>query len=90
MHNTHAFFPKGIADLRYSSETPTFCKNYLAMSNADVSSGKPIAVWSQSVSGVNAINPLVAFYDIHYAIAIMLQKLKNWFYKSVIVQNRWQ
>jgi hypothetical protein len=27
--------------------------------------GKPIAVWSQSISGVSAINPLVAFYDIH-------------------------
>jgi hypothetical protein len=30
-----------------------------------VTGGKPIAVWSQSISGVNAINPLVAFYDIH-------------------------
>jgi hypothetical protein len=38
----------------------------LPMSNtADVTGGKPIAVWSQSISGVNAINPLVAFYDIH-------------------------
>jgi hypothetical protein len=27
--------------------------------------GKPIAVWSQSTLGVSAINPLVAFYDIH-------------------------
>jgi hypothetical protein len=36
------------------------------MSNtADVTGGKPIAVLSQSISGVNAINPLVAFYDIH-------------------------
>jgi hypothetical protein len=36
------------------------------MSNtADVKSGKPIAVWLQSISGANAINPLVAFYDIH-------------------------
>jgi hypothetical protein len=26
---------------------------------------KPIAVWSQSISGVSKINPLVAFYDIH-------------------------
>jgi hypothetical protein len=32
---------------------------------ADVTDGKPIAVWSQSTSGVSAINPLVAFYDIH-------------------------
>jgi hypothetical protein len=27
--------------------------------------GKPIAVLLQSISGISAINPLVAFYDIH-------------------------
>jgi hypothetical protein len=32
---------------------------------ADVTGGKPIAVILQSISGVSAINPLVAFYDIH-------------------------
>jgi hypothetical protein len=32
---------------------------------ADVIGGKPIAVLLQSFSGVTAINPLVAFYDIH-------------------------
>jgi hypothetical protein len=32
---------------------------------ADVTGGKPIAVLLQSISGVSAINPLVAFYDIH-------------------------
>jgi hypothetical protein len=43
---------------------PTFYQNYIAMSNtADVTGGKPIADWSQSIS--DAINPLVAFYDIH-------------------------
>jgi hypothetical protein len=31
---------------------------------ADVTGGKPIALL-QSISGVSAINPLVAFYDIH-------------------------
>jgi hypothetical protein len=36
------------------------------MSNtAELTDGKPMAIWSQSISGVNAINPLVAFYDIH-------------------------
>jgi hypothetical protein len=37
---------------------------YLAMRNntADVTGGKPIAVWTQCISGVRAINP---FYDIH-------------------------
>jgi hypothetical protein len=63
---------RGISDippkrhLRYSSETPTFYQYYLAMSNtADVTNGKPIAVWSQSILAVNTINLLVAFYDIH-------------------------
>jgi hypothetical protein len=32
---------------------------------ADVTGGKPIAVLLQSISAVSAINPLVAFYDIH-------------------------
>jgi hypothetical protein len=35
------------------------------MNTADVTGSKPIAIWSQSLSGVSAINPLVAFYDIH-------------------------
>jgi hypothetical protein len=32
---------------------------------ADVTGGKPIAVLLQSISGVTAVNPLIAFYDIH-------------------------
>jgi hypothetical protein len=32
---------------------------------ADVTDGKPIAVLLQSILGVSAINPLVAFYDIN-------------------------
>jgi hypothetical protein len=32
---------------------------------ADVTGGKPIVIFLQSISGVSAINPLVAFYDIH-------------------------
>jgi hypothetical protein len=32
---------------------------------ADVIGGKSIAVLLQSISGVSAINPLVAFFDIH-------------------------
>jgi hypothetical protein len=51
---------------RYSSETPIFYQNDLAMRNtADATGDKPIAVLSQSISGLNAINPLIAFYDIH-------------------------
>jgi hypothetical protein len=50
-HTTHAPSPKGKKrHLRYSSETLTFYQNYLAMRNtADVTGGKPIAVWSQSI-----------------------------------------
>jgi hypothetical protein len=32
---------------------------------ADVISGTAIAVWFQSISGVNAVGPLAAFYDIN-------------------------
>jgi hypothetical protein len=32
---------------------------------ADVTGGKPIAALLQSIPGVSAINPSVAFYDIH-------------------------
>jgi hypothetical protein len=42
----------------YSFETSTFYKNYLAMRNtADVTGGEPIAIYSQSISGVSAFNP---------------------------------
>jgi hypothetical protein len=43
-----------------------FYQNLLVMKNtADVTGGYPIAVLLQSITGVIAINPLVAFYDIH-------------------------
>jgi hypothetical protein len=43
-----------------------FYQSKLAVKNtADVTGGKPIAVLLQSISGVSAINPLIAFYDIH-------------------------
>jgi N-acyl-D-aspartate/D-glutamate deacylase len=56
--------PEGVNQrhLRYSSEIPTFYQNYLAMRNtAGVTGGKSIAI----ISGRDAVNPLVAFYDIH-------------------------
>jgi hypothetical protein len=67
LHTIHALSPKEQQrHLNYSSETSTFYQNYLAMSNAaNVAGGKPITVWSQSFSDVNAMNPLVAFYDNH-------------------------
>jgi hypothetical protein len=35
------------------------------MNTAEVTGDKPIAFSSLSISGVSAIDPLVAFYDIH-------------------------
>jgi hypothetical protein len=54
---------RGISDI---APRPTFYQNYLAVRNsADVTGGRPNAVWSQFISGVNAINPIVALFDIH-------------------------
>jgi hypothetical protein len=44
---------------------PRFYKNKLARNTADGTGGKPIVVLLQSISGVSASNPSVAFYDIH-------------------------
>jgi hypothetical protein len=54
---------RDVSDIIFS-ETPTFYQNYLAMKNTAELTGKPIAVCSQSISGVNDVGPLVAFYDI--------------------------
>jgi hypothetical protein len=40
---------------------------------ADLTGGKTLAVVLQSISGVSAINPLVAFYDIHGG-----KRIVNW------------
>jgi hypothetical protein len=54
------------AKKRYILLWSLFYENDISLRNiADVTGGKPIAVWSQSISGVSAINRLVAFYDIH-------------------------
>jgi hypothetical protein len=46
--------------IRYSPEATTFYQNELNMRDiADVTGGKPIAVWLQPISGVCADNPLV-------------------------------
>jgi hypothetical protein len=37
---------------------------------ADVTGGKPIVVLLQYISGVSAINTLVAFYDIHGVLVL--------------------
>jgi hypothetical protein len=43
---------------------PRFTKIIAMRNTADVTGGKH-AAWSQSISGTNGINPLIAFYDIH-------------------------
>jgi hypothetical protein len=39
---------------------------------ADVTGGKPIAILLQSISDISAINPLVAFYNIHGGKRVVL------------------
>jgi hypothetical protein len=41
--------------------------------------GKPIAVLLQYISGVSALNPLVAFYDIHG---------RKWHYSFILSTTR--
>jgi hypothetical protein len=54
LHTYHSrFILKGVAEASQIFETPTFYQNYFAMRNtADVTGGKPIAVWSHSILGV--------------------------------------
>jgi hypothetical protein len=61
-------------NLSYSSETPTFYQNELAIRNtADVTGGKPIAIWSQSFSGVSDVIPFVTS-----------MKETEWCYSSIL------
>jgi hypothetical protein len=54
---------RGVSDI---APRPTFYQNYLTVRNtADVTGSNPIVVWSQSISGVNAINPIVTLYDVN-------------------------
>jgi hypothetical protein len=57
LHTYHShFIPEGVAEASH-----TFLQDAYVLPNLS----KPIAVWSQSILGVNAINPSFAFYDIH-------------------------
>jgi hypothetical protein len=33
---------------------------------SDMAGGKPMAISTQTITGVSAVNPVVAFYDIHW------------------------
>jgi hypothetical protein len=59
------FIPEGVAEASKIFLRDVLPKLLAMWNTADVTDGKPIAVLLQSLSGVSAINPLVAFYDIH-------------------------
>jgi hypothetical protein len=62
----HALSPKEVAEASQIFLQDTLVLPKLVMRNtADVIGGMPVAVFLQSISGVSAINPVVAFYDIH-------------------------
>jgi hypothetical protein len=67
IHKYHSrFIPGGVAEVSQIFLRDTHVLPKFVMRNtADVTGGKPIAVLLQSISGLSAINPLVAFYDIH-------------------------
>jgi hypothetical protein len=67
IHTYHSrFISEGVAEASQIFLRHTHVLPKLAMRNtADVTGGKPIAVLLQYISGISAINPLLAFYDIH-------------------------
>jgi hypothetical protein len=65
IHTHHSrFIFEGVAEVSQIFFPDTHVLTKL-VSYEEVIGGKPIAVLLQSISGVTAINPLVAFYDIH-------------------------
>jgi hypothetical protein len=63
-HLLHQYIPLSLYPLRGRrgiSDIPRHSR----FTKLGVTGGKPIAVLLQSISGVSAINPLVAFYEIH-------------------------
>jgi hypothetical protein len=67
VHTHHSRFIPEVEQrhLRYSTETCTSYQNDLAMRNTDLKGGKFVAIRSQSISVVSAVNPLVFFNSIH-------------------------
>jgi hypothetical protein len=68
IHTNHLrFFPEGVAEASQIFLWDAHVLPKLLSHAADVTGGKPIPTWSQFISSLNAIaiNPLVAFYDIH-------------------------
>jgi hypothetical protein len=66
LHTYHSrFIPERVAEVSQIFLRDTHGLPKLVRNTADVTGGKPMAVLLHSISGVSAINPLVAFYDIH-------------------------
>jgi hypothetical protein len=64
IHTYHSrFIPEGVAEVSQIFQRDTYVLPKLVSYEEEY--GKPIAVLLQSIAGVSAINPLVAFYDIH-------------------------
>jgi hypothetical protein len=68
IHTYHSrFIPEGVAEVSqiFLRDTHVLTKLVTYEEHCRRDSGKPIVVLLQSISSVSAINPLVAFYDIH-------------------------
>jgi hypothetical protein len=68
IHTYHSrFIPEGVAEVSqiFIRDTHVLPKLVSYEETADLIGGRPIAILLQSISDVSAINPLVAFYDIH-------------------------
>jgi hypothetical protein len=64
--NIPRFTPEGVAEISEIHRDTHILPNDLTTRNTTaVAGGKPIDVRLQSISSVSAVNPLVAFYDIH-------------------------
>jgi hypothetical protein len=68
IHTYHSrFIPEGVAEVSqiFLRDTHVLPKLVRYEEHCRRDRCEPIAVLLQSISGVSAINPLVAFYDIH-------------------------
>jgi hypothetical protein len=61
------FIPEEVAEVSqiFFRDIYILPKLLATRNTAEVTGGKPIAILSQSISSVSAVNPLIAFYDIH-------------------------
>jgi hypothetical protein len=65
MYKHTCFIPKGVAEASQIFLRDAHVLLKLLSYEEYMTDGKPIAVWSQSISSVSAINSLVAVYDIY-------------------------